>query len=219
MGAHLNAYTSREHTVYYAKLFSKDVPKGLSILSDILQNSTLSPDAINRERDVILREAEEVSKQMEEVVFDHLHATCFQESSLGYTILGPEENIKSITKDDLTTYIKDNYTADRMVVVGTGKVNHDEMCKLAEKEFGKLKSGNGKHKYDTPAFTGSEIRYRIDEMPTSHIAIALEGCGWKSPDHWPLLGKSRVCLFLSTIFKANIFVVINTWFRHTQTIT
>ncbi len=78
LGAHLNAYTSREQTVYYAKAFDKDVPAAVDILADILQNSKLDESAVERERDVILREQEEVDKQLEEVVFDHLHAVAFQ---------------------------------------------------------------------------------------------------------------------------------------------
>jgi mitochondrial-processing peptidase subunit beta len=78
LGAHLNAYTSREQTVYYAKSFSKDVPTAVDIISDILQNSKLESAAVERERDVILREQQEVDKQLEEVVFDHLHAVAFQ---------------------------------------------------------------------------------------------------------------------------------------------
>ena len=78
LGAHLNAYTSREQTVYYAKSFRKDVPKAVDIISDILQNSKLESGAIERERDVILREQQEVDKQYEEVVFDHLHAVAYQ---------------------------------------------------------------------------------------------------------------------------------------------
>lgn len=78
MGAHLNAYTSREQTVYYAKCFRKDVPAAVDILSDILQNSKLDVSAIERERDVILREQQEVDKQTEELVFDNLHAVAFQ---------------------------------------------------------------------------------------------------------------------------------------------
>lgn len=81
LGAHLNAYTSREQTVYYAKAFDKDVPQAVDILSDILQNSKLEESAIERERDVILREQEEVEKQYEEVVFDHLHSVAFQGAS------------------------------------------------------------------------------------------------------------------------------------------
>jgi processing peptidase subunit beta len=80
LGAHLNAYTSREQTVYYAKAFRQDVPQAVDIISDILQNSKLEVSKMERERDVILREQVEVDKQHEEVVFDHLHAVAFQGS-------------------------------------------------------------------------------------------------------------------------------------------
>jgi processing peptidase subunit beta len=60
MGGHLNAYTSREQTTYYARVMDKDVPRALDILADILQNSKFEENRINRERDVILREMEEV---------------------------------------------------------------------------------------------------------------------------------------------------------------
>lgn len=63
MGGHLNAYTSREQTTYYAKVLDKDVFKALDILADILQNSTFDEQRISRERDVILREMEEVIKK------------------------------------------------------------------------------------------------------------------------------------------------------------
>ena len=86
MGGHLNAYTSREQTVYYAKSLSTDVGKSVDILSDILQNSKLDPNDIERERDVILREAEEVDKNKEEVVFDHLHGIAFQVSLVSSSI-------------------------------------------------------------------------------------------------------------------------------------
>ena len=106
MGGHLNAYTSREQTVYYAKVFKGDVPKAMEILSDILQNSLLDPAAVDRERDVILREMEEVNKQYEEQILDHLHETAFLGTGLGRTILGPEENIRKLTRNDLIDYIK-----------------------------------------------------------------------------------------------------------------
>jgi processing peptidase subunit beta len=60
MGGQLNAYTGREQTCYYAKVLGKDVGKAVNILSDILLDSNLDERAINKERDVILREMEEV---------------------------------------------------------------------------------------------------------------------------------------------------------------
>ena len=56
MGGHLNAYTSREQTTYYAKVLKKDVGAAVDILSDILQNSALEKSQIERERGVILRD-------------------------------------------------------------------------------------------------------------------------------------------------------------------
>jgi len=192
MGAHLNAYTSREQTVYYSKSFKDDVPANVEILSDILQNSLLENEAIERERDVILREQEEVDKQTEELVFDHLHATAFQEHPLGRTILGPEENIKSIKRNDLLAYIDKNYRSDRMILVSSGGVPHEKLVELADKHFSKLVPSEvptslGTSRDSPPRFVGSEVRIRDDTMNTSHIALAVNGVSWKSPDYFTML--------------------------------
>jgi len=159
MGGHLNAYTSREQTVYFAKVFRQDVGRAVEILSDILLNSKVDPAAVERERDVILREMSEINKQHEELVLDHLHATAFQGTGLGRTILGPEENIRSLQRSDLLDYIQQHYTAPRMVIAGAGAVDHAELCDLAGKHFGSLptsSSGGLDTAMDPAIFTGSD---------------------------------------------------------------
>jgi len=196
MGAHLNAYTSREQTVFYAKCLSKDVGKALEILSDILTNSKFEEKQIERERGVILREMQEVETNLQEVVFDHLHATAYQGTPLGRTILGPTENIKSIGRGQLLEYINTHYKGPRMVIAGAGGVPHSELVKLAKEHFGKVS-----HKYDNVEipnmpepcrFTGSDIRVRDDGLPLAHVAIAVEGCGWKDADNIPLMVANTV---------------------------
>jgi len=189
MGAHLNAYTSREQTVFYAKCLSNDLPQAVEILADILQNSKLGEQEIERERGVILREMQEVEMNLQEVVFDHLHAVAYQGTPLGRTILGPTQNIKSITRDDLSHYITTHYKGPRMVMAGAGGVNHQELCDLTSKHFGKIG-----HTYDAEIpkdlncrYTGSDVRVRDDGMPLAHVAIAIEGCGWTNPDNIPLM--------------------------------
>ena len=86
-----NAYTSREQTAYFAKVVRNDLPRAIDLLADVLQHSRLEEKAIEREREVRLREQEEVEKQTEEVIFDHLHAVAYPDSSLGMTILGPRK--------------------------------------------------------------------------------------------------------------------------------
>ncbi|PKY08993.1 putative mitochondrial processing peptidase beta subunit [Aspergillus campestris IBT 28561] len=168
MGAHLNAYTSRENTVYYAKAFNNDVPKAVDILSDILQNSKLEAGAIERERDVILREQEEVDKQLE------------------------EENIQTISRDNLENYIKTNYTADRMVLVGAGGIPHEQLVRLAEEHFGALPNkpptsaaaALTAEQKRLPEFIGSEVRVRDDTVGSAHLALAVEGVSWKDDDYF-----------------------------------
>merc|ERR1712038_704112 len=189
MGAHLNAYTSREQTVFYAKCLSSDLPQAVEVLADILQNSKLGEQEIERERGVILREMQEVEMNLQEVVFDHLHAVAYQGTPLGRTILGPAKNIKSISRDDLVHYINTHYKGPRMVLAGAGGVNHAELCSMAEKHFAKIG-------IDCPAeipidqhcrYTGSDVRVRDDSMPLAHVALAVEGCGWTNPDNIPLM--------------------------------
>lgn len=159
MGGHLNAYTSREQTVYFAKVFKNDLKKAVEILSDILLHSKLEDGAIERERDVILREMSEINKQQEELVLDHLHATAYQGTGLGRTILGPEENIRSLTRKDLVDYIQQHYTAPRMVIAAAGAVQHTELCDLASEYFGNVPTvpaGGLDVAMDPAIFTGSD---------------------------------------------------------------
>lgn len=160
MGGHLNAYTSREQTVYFAKVFKNDVGKAVEILSDILLNSKLEEDAIKREKDVILREMTEVNKKQEELVLDHLHATAFQGTGLGRTILGTEENIVSMQQKHLKDYIAAHYTAPRMVIAGAGAVDHAQLCDLSAKHFGSLPTASSAPAVamEPAVFTGSDYR-------------------------------------------------------------
>lgn len=183
MGGHLNAYTSREQTVYYAKCFKDDLRQGVDILADILSSSTLDQGHIDFERSVILREMEEVEKTTEEVIFDRLHLTAFHDSPLGYTILGPVENIQSITQQQLRDYIKRNYTADRMVLAAAGPIDHAEFVKHAEEKFSVFKAATTPRKQEVcPKFTGAELLYHSNDESIAHFAVGYEGVPWTHPD-------------------------------------
>jgi len=195
MGAHLNAYTSREQTVYYAKCLSKDIDKSVDILADIIQNSKFGEAEIERERSVILREMQEVETNLQEVVFDHLHSIAFQGTPLGLTILGPTESIKSIQRQDLINYVTDHYKGSRIVLAGAGGVDHDALVKLAEQHLGGIRNdydSTGVKLQQGIRFTGSDVRIRDDDMPFIYGALAIEGAGWDNPDNIPLMVANTI---------------------------
>jgi processing peptidase subunit beta len=111
---------------------------------------------------------------------------------LGRTILGPRENIRDITRTELTNYIKHNYTADRMVLVGAGGVPHEKLVEMADQHFSGLPSttvqtGAYLQSKKKPDFIGSDLRIRDDTIPTANIAIAVEGVSWNDPDYFTAL--------------------------------
>lgn len=115
---------------------------------------------------------------------------------MGRTILGPTENIKAIGKQHLQEYIETHYKGPRMVVAAAGGVPHEELVNLTKQHFGKIKVTYDKTEIPSlPApcrFTGSEIRVRDDSLPLAHIAIAVEGCGWKDADNIPLMVANTI---------------------------
>lgn len=191
LGSQINAYTLRENTVYYTRCLAPDLGQNVDILSDILTKLTLEPRAINTERHVILQELDEVDKMYDEVVFDHLHAAVYRGQDLGRTILGPREMIKTISRDDLRNYISANYRGDRMALIGVGKVDHEHLVELATQHFGDIASSDVPFSpsltSQVPTFYGDEIRIQDDAMPTTHVALALEGVSWLAPDFFAAL--------------------------------
>ncbi|TMS38419.1 hypothetical protein L596_005149 [Steinernema carpocapsae] len=188
IGAHLNAYTSREQTVYYAKCFTQDIEQCVEILSDILTKSIYESGAINRERGVILREMEEVEQDLQEVVFDHLHGQAFKGTSLARTILGPQENINSISRTDLVNYVTEYYKGPRMVLAGAGGVDHDRLVEIASKYFGKIEHG-GEHvlEYEPGKFSEAFQLIEKPHMELTYGTLAVEGTSWVHPDNIPLM--------------------------------
>jgi len=189
LGGHLNAYTSREMTCYYAQVMKKDMNQAMDILSDILLNSKYDEGAVNRERSTILQEMEHVYQDSkEELIFDHLHESAFQDCPLGYTILGPVENIQRINSQMLKDYVKQHYTGSRMVIAAAGAVDHDELVTAASNFFGSVPVEPAQAVIREPAlFTGCDFEERWDEMDRAYHAFAYPTPGWNHPDAIPLM--------------------------------
>lgn len=188
MGGTLNACTSREHTMYVSKVFKDDVEKAVNILSDIIQNSQYKELDIAYERGVVLREMDEVYKQVQEFAMDHLHELAFRDSPYSQTILGPEENIRSFNRDSIVEYVNSYYTADRIVVVGTGAVEHDYLCEMVEKYFTSRPEKSAVADEKEPVKFYGGIKNFIKDISTNNtILLGYEGPQWTHEDLIPAL--------------------------------
>ncbi|KAJ1608200.1 mitochondrial processing peptidase beta subunit [Cryptosporidium canis] len=191
MGAHMNAYTTREQTVYQMRCFNKDLPACMTLLSDIINNSKLCKSAIEQEKAVVLREMEEVSKSEEELIFDDLHKEMYKGHPLGNTILGPKGNILGFKREDLVSYMRANYTPEKMMILGVGNVDHGSFRDIAEAHFGGASTGPGdgilsnRVGHKGPQIAQSSpvlVHRRASSDGKTLLAMAYSGVSWRSDD-------------------------------------
>lgn len=139
VGGHLNAYTSREATAYYARVLKNDVPLAINLISDILQYSVFREEELERERGVILQEINQTLDTPDDVVFDHFQGTAYPNQAFGRPIAGTISSVKGLTRQAIRGYMEQNYAASNMVLAAAGNVDHDKIVALAAQDFGDLK--------------------------------------------------------------------------------
>lgn len=184
VGGHLNAYTSRENTAYFARVMAEDTDLALDIIADILQHSLFEPVELERERTVIVQEIAQTNDTPDDVIFDHLQAVAFPDQPLGRSILGTAERVTAMRREQLWEFMAAHYRPSAMVVGAAGAVEHDHIVGLAEKWFAGLKSAP-EAAPDPARYGGGE--YRSDrDLDQAHLAIGFPGVAHDDPDFYAM---------------------------------
>lgn len=139
MGATLDAYTSREHTLFHMQCFNNDLNKCVGILGDMIQNPLMNANMVNEEKDTIKTELEESNKDVQETILEAAHFNCFRDHMMGSPILGDVDNIYNVTPDMIKQYHATHYTGNNLVLVATGNVKHEDFVNMVAEHFGKIK--------------------------------------------------------------------------------
>ena len=173
VGGHLNAYTSREHTAYFARVLKDDVPLAVDILADILQHSTFAEEELAREREVIVQEIGQAEDTPDDVVFDRFQEAAYPDQALGRSILGTVERVTSMSREDLRGYMAAHYGAASMVVAAAGRVDHDRLVDLVGAGLDGLPASAGPG--PAPArYAAGEFRESRD-LEQVHLLIGFDG--------------------------------------------
>ncbi|MCW5752977.1 MAG: insulinase family protein [Alphaproteobacteria bacterium] len=180
VGGHLNAYTSREQTAYYARILSGDMALGLDILADILQHSTFAEDELERERQVVIQEIGQADDTPDDIIFDFLQEQAYPGQPIGRPILGTEALVSAMGRDQLQGFMARHYQAPRMVVAAAGGIDHDEVVALVENAFGALPARPGEAR-EAARYVGGEHRDTRD-LEQVHVALAFAGLPFLDPD-------------------------------------
>ena len=173
VGGDLNAATSVESTAYYARVLKADVPLALDVLSDILSEPTFDPEELRREQNVIVQEIGATEDAPDDLVFDRLQETAFPKQSVGRSILGTPDTVRSFNSARIRAYLSRNYRAPDMLVAAAGAVEHKAIVEEAEKRFASFVGPAAP--VPEPAHFRGGTRVETRDLEQVHIALALQG--------------------------------------------
>jgi predicted Zn-dependent peptidase len=182
VGGHVNAYTSREHTAYYAKVLKADVALAVDILADILQHATFDATELERERTVILQELGQAQDTPDDIIYDIFQERAYPNQPMGQPVLGRAEIIKSLGRDAVAGYMHNTYAAPGMLLVAAGNVVHDALVALAERAFTTL-NAKSEARTEPGRYEGGDHR-ELRELEQAHVLLGFPGFAFADRDYF-----------------------------------
>ena len=137
IGAHYNAFTSQEFTGYYAKAASKHAGKIVDVISDMYLNPIFDAKELEKEKGVIVEEIRMYNDLPQRKVGDTFMNLLYGDQPAGWDIAGPEETVKSMTREDMVKYRTAHYTTKSTTVIVSGSFDEKEMTDQITKAFEK----------------------------------------------------------------------------------
>ncbi|WP_026692441.1 M16 family metallopeptidase [Peribacillus kribbensis] len=173
IGGHVNAFTSKEYTCYYAKVLDNHASYALEVLADMFFNSTFVDEELKKEKKVVYEEIKMYEDTPDDIVHDLLSQAVYEKHPLGYPILGTEETLDTFTGDTLKQYMHDYYIPDNVVVSIAGNI--DELfVNEAEKYFGSYTGGKGQRPVIKADFHQNTLS-RKKETEQAHVCLGFNG--------------------------------------------
>ena len=184
VGGHLNAYTTRESTAYYAKMLKDNLELAVDIIADIVQNSIFDPQELARERAVITQEINQAQDTPDDAVFDNFQATAYPDQALGRPVMGSVRLIRDLPREAIIEYMQGHYNAPGMILAAAGRVEHDQLLALVEGAFSNLPSRRENSRLSS-RYVGGESREER-EIEQAHLLLGFEGVPLDRPDFYTL---------------------------------
>jgi predicted Zn-dependent peptidase len=191
IGAELNAFTSHEATVYYARVLSEYLERALELLSDMMYPRLLESD-FDMEKEVIVNEIARSEDQPYNLAFRRMMQVYFDGHPLGHDVLGSRESIRNMRIEQMRDYWKRRYAANNLILAIAGNFDWDHVVQLAEKHSTGWRTGDAGRNIEPyePARPLNEIM--IDNKLKQQIMIlAMPAVDVKDPDYYAaVLGGS-----------------------------
>ena len=181
IGAHYNAFTSEENTVFYAAILPEYLPQGVDILADILRPSLRTED-FEMEKNVIIEEIGMYEDQPMWSAYDQARRVFFADHPLGNSVLGTPDSIRVLTREQMHAYFERRYAAPNILVAVAGNFDWQQFVALAEKHCSGWNSGAvGRNEVRETPGSGAFQTITKTKVTQEHVLVISPGPPAESP--------------------------------------
>ena len=198
LGGSLDAYTSREHTVYQGRVLDEHLTEAADVIGDIVLHPTLRESDLALERKVILEEIGMVEDTPDDLVFELHNELLWGDHPYGYSILGTRDTVGALSTQDLKDLHGRAYFPANCVIAAAGNLEHDRLLDELGKQgwFEDRETGKGKRETPsaaqiTPGVRGAQARHVKDTAQT-HIVFATDSVRYADRRKYALLVLANV---------------------------
>ncbi len=189
LGGYLNAFTTKEQTCFYARVLDANVVEAMDVLSDIVMHATFKKQELEKEKLVVIEELKNAEDDPEDIIHDYFEKALFPDHALGFPIIGTEKNLRGFQREDLFSHVKAHYQPGRIVVAAAGNVDHDNLVKMADRNF-QQSAGRSTERKRPPGPTRVKTPLKKEyprPINQAHICMGTVGYSIHHKDRYPLM--------------------------------
>lgn len=188
VGGYLNAFTTKEHTCFYARILDDQLPRAMDIISDLVQHPTLDPKEMEKEKTVVLEELKNIEDDPDDLIHEYFDRNLYRRHPLGFPIIGRAETIRGFNRASLSSYIRHYYTPDRIVVSAVGNFRHEDLVDLTVKHFRPRQPKDGAaRRVASPRTMRPTKEIFHKPINQAHVCYGTLSYGVRSANRYPLL--------------------------------
>ena len=173
-GGNLNAETNQEHTVISTEVLPEDFPSALTLIADMIQNPLFPPQAVQREKKVVLNEIEEVSQDDDMFADNLLYMAAFKGQAMQHPTEGYEETVQAITADVLKQHARLYTQPDKIIISISGNVRYGAVKNLCQKLFGHMQMQPATDLSKPVIYVGGDKR-QAEDMTSNVFRLGFNG--------------------------------------------
>lgn len=190
VGGDLNAFTSKECTCFHGRVLDNHLAIPIKIIADMIQNPLLDEKDIEKEKGVVLDEILMADDTPDDVSYDLIAKTIYNNGSLSRPILGTEDNLKYFSYETITDHLNQFYTTDNMVISLAGSFDEEEALLLLNEHFNMTGCTHNSVDSINDFHVGGDFIYR--DIEQIHLEIGFKGLPYSKEEIFDLAALNNI---------------------------